>query len=349
MKKIALLIPFLILTACGEKSPPPEAAPTGPKLVKALKVGAGATALEQHYSGEIRARHEATLGFRVGGKIVARLVDVGAHVKAGQPLARLDPADAQLAATQAEANLTLASAELQRTQELRARHFISQAALDAKDTAARAAATQAQLAKNQAAYTTLVADTAGVVVAVLAEPGQVVAAGQGVFRVARDGAREVAIDIPEARIAGLKVGTSATAQLWAGAAGKTYRAVLRELAPAADPATRTFAARVALAEAAASANHELALGLTATVRFAPADDEKIIVPLAAILQRGDQATVWIVGADGAVSQRAIDIERYSDAGAVLNGGLQPGERIVAAGAFRLAAGEKVRIAAESAR
>jgi len=345
VKTFTLLIPFLMLAACGEKSPPPEIIQTGPKLVRALKVGAGETATEQRYSGEVRARVETTLGFRIGGKIVARLVDAGARVKAGQPLARLDPSDAQLTATQAEANRSLAAADLKRTQDLKARNFISQAALDAKDTASRAANAQAQLAQNQAAYTTLAADADGVVATVLAEPGQVVSAGQGVFRVARDGAREVAINIPESRIAGLKVGAGGTAELWSGTNGKTYPGILRELAPMADPATRTFAARFALSDT----DDTVALGMTATVHFAQPGEARIVVPLAAILQLGDKAAVWVIGQEGAVSQRTIEIERYSDAGAVLKSGLTAGEQIVAAGAFKLAAGEKVRIAAESAK
>ncbi|MBA3033940.1 MAG: efflux RND transporter periplasmic adaptor subunit [Gammaproteobacteria bacterium] len=336
-----LAIPLLV--ACGEKLPPPDAVVTGPKLVKALKVGAGGTAHEQRYSGEVRARIESTLGFRVGGKLAERLVDAGARVKAGQPLARLDPADAQLTFAQAEANRALAAAELQRSRELQTKNFISQAALDAKVTTAKAAAAQAQLAKNQAAYTTLVADAAGVVAAVLAEPGQVVAAGQGVFRIARDGEREVAVNIPESRITGLNIGTAATVTLWAGqnnAGGKAYRGRLRELAPVADPATRTFAARIAILDA----DIAVALGMTASVSFAQGNDAQIVVPLAAILQQGEQATVWVIGADATVSQRVVAIERYADSGAVLKSGLQPGEMIVAAGAFKLVAGEKIRIA-----
>jgi RND family efflux transporter MFP subunit len=224
---------------------------------------------------------------------------------------------------------------------LKAKNFVSQAALDAKVSTAQSAAAQAQLAKNQAGYTTLTADTAGVVVAVLAEPGQVVGAGQGVFRVARDGEREVAIAIPEAHIVGLKVGTGGTAQLWADGTDKTYRVVLRELAPAADAATRTFAARVTLVAAPA----DLPLGLTATVSFARQATGQIVVPLAAILQQGERAAVWVIGQDNTVSQRVVEIERYSDAGAVLKNGLHAGEQIVAAGAFKLVAGEKVRIAA----
>jgi RND family efflux transporter MFP subunit len=333
-----LVLPLLM--ACGEKTPPAEKIDTGPKLVKAMKVGAGGTAQEEVYSGDVRARIETQLGFRVGGKLVERMVDVGARVKAGQPLARLDAADQQLAATQAEANRALAAAELKRAQELRQKNFISQAALDAKQTAATAAEAQAQLAKNQAAYATLTADAPGVIAAVLAEPGQVVGAGQAVFRLARDGEREVAIAIPESRLAGLQVGAAATVELWVG---KTYKGKLRELAPAADPASRTFAARISIVDADA----DVVLGRTATVRFAQSAASDIIVPLAAILQQGPGEhgpAVWVIGADGLVSQRAIKIARYADQGAVIAAGLQPGETIVAAGAFKLAAGEKVRVA-----
>lgn len=333
-----LVLPLLM--ACGEKTPPAEKIDTGPKLVKAMKVGAGGTAQDDRYSGEVRARIEAPLGFRVGGKLVERRVDVGAQVKAGQPLARLDAADQQLAATQAEANSALAAAELKRTQELRQKNFVSQAALDARQTAATAAAAQAMLAKNQAAYTTLVADAPGVVAAVLAEPGQVVGAGQAVFRLARDGEREVAIAIPESRLAGLTIGVAAEVELWAG---KTYRGRLRELAPVADPASRTFAARVSIVDA----DSNIALGMTATVRFAQLGASEIIVPLAAILQQGQGGNgpaVWMIADDGTVSQRPIGIARYSDQGAVVAAGLQAGETIVAAGAFKLSAGEKVRVA-----
>jgi RND family efflux transporter MFP subunit len=336
---LLLLVASSLLAACGEKAPPPEVAQAGPKLVKVLKVGSGETADEARYSGEVRARHEATLGFRVGGKIVERLVDTGVHVRAGQALARLDPADARLAAAQAEASRALAEAELKRAQDLRAKNFVSQAALDARETAAKAAEAQAGLAQNQAAYTTLTADAAGVIAAVLAEPGQVVGAGQAVFRLARDGQREVAIAVPESRLASLKVGSGATVELWAGQA---YTGRVREVAPVADAATRTFAVRVALVGAPA----DLPLGASATVRFPQPGTGEIVVPLAALLQQGDRPAVWTIGADGTVSLRPIEIARYADRGAVVAAGLQAGEKIVAAGAFRLTAGEKVRIAQE---
>lgn len=335
-----LCIPLLI--SCGKPAAPPSPEAAAPRIVKAMKVGADATAAADHYSGEVRARHETAPGFRVGGKLVARLVDAGARVRAGQALARLDPSDQQLAAAQAEANSALAAADLKRTQELRQKNFVSQAALDAKETAAKVAESQARLARNQAGYTTLVADAPGVVAAVLAEPGQVVAAGQAVFRLARDGEREVAIAIPEGRVGAARIGAPVTVTLWAG---KEYAGRLRELAPAADSATRTFAARIALVDAPA----DLPLGLSATVRFARPTAERIVVPLAALLQQGKSeggASVWVIGADGALTARPVEIERYDDAGAVVKSGLAAGETIVAAGAFKLVAGEKVRAAGQ---
>lgn len=335
--KYWLLLAIPLLAACGEKTPQADKIDAGPKLVKALKIGADRTAREHLYSGEVRARIESTPGFRVGGKMIERLVDVGAQIRPGQPLARLDPTDLRLAYAQAEANAALAADELKRAEGLRRQNFISQAALEAKQTAATAARAQADLAKNQMAYATLVADTAGVITAVLAEPGQVLAAGQPVFRIARNGEREVAIAIPEAQLSGLEIGAAATVELWAG---KTYRGKLRELSPAADPASRTYAARVTIVDADA----DVALGRSATVRFDDMAREERLVPLAAILQQGERPAVWVIGADGMVSLRPIEVSRYSDRGAIATAGLEAGETIVAAGAFKLSAGEKVRVA-----
>jgi RND family efflux transporter MFP subunit len=340
IRAAGILLAATILAACGDKSPPPDAASSGPRLVKAQKVSLGDTPGERRYSGEVRARHESVLGFRVGGKLTERLVDAGARVKAGQPLARLDPADARLSAAQADANAALAAADFKRAQELREKNFVSQAALDARASAARAAEAQAQLTRNQAAYTTLAADAAGVIAAVLAEPGQVVAAGQGVVRIARDGEREVAIALPETALAGLKPGSAATVSLWAD--GRSYAGRVREIAPAADAATRTFAARISIVGADAA----LPLGMSATVSFAAPGQTSFVVPLAAIFQRDGRPAVWVIGKDGAVELRAIEVAHYGDDGAQVRAGLAEGETIVAAGAFKLSAGEKVRIAGQ---
>ena len=335
----SLALAVLAVTACGEQSPPADAIASGPKPVKALKVSRGGTPDEHRYSGEVRARHESMLGFRVGGKMTERLVDAGARVKAGQPLARLDSADARLSATQAEANAALATADFKRAQDLRARNFVSEAALDARASAARAAEAQAQLTRNQAGYTTLNADAAGVVAAVLAEPGQVLAAGQGVVRVARDGEREVAIALPETALASIKAGSAASVKLWAD--GQTYPGRVREIAPSADPATRTFAARISIVGAAA----DLPLGMSATVGFAKNGEALFLVPLAAIFQQDGKPAVWVIGKDRTVELRAIEVDRYGDSGALVRSGLNEGETIVAAGAFKLTVGETVRVAA----
>ena len=370
MKLAALFLLPLLLAACSEP-PPPVAAP---RLVRTLIVGQpsasisppggegrqsaafssqekgggmkGDTALDgtdRSYSGEVRARIETTLGFRIAGKIIERRADVGKAVKRGQVLARLDPADAGLQAAQAEAQRALAAAELSRYRDLRAKNFISASALDARETAFNAAQAQAQLAKNQVAYTNLVADRAGVIGLVLAEPGQVVTAGQPVFRMAPDGDREIAIALPESEVSGFKLGQPAKVTIWAapGAVGKPLEGRLREVSPVADPVTRTYAARVSLK----NADPLLPLGMTASVRFpSAAGATKLIVPLAAIIQQGDRPAVWKVGADNTLSLQPVSVAEFTDRGAVVTGGLTGGEQIVAAGVNLLAAGEKVRIA-----
>ncbi|OHC62811.1 MAG: hypothetical protein A2040_02225 [Rhodocyclales bacterium GWA2_65_19] len=341
--RLALLLLAGALAACSEAPPPPAA----PKLVRTLIVGAGATAVDgaqRSYSGEVRARIETTLGFRVAGKIVERRVDLGQAVKAGQVLARLDPTDAGLQATQAEAQRALAAADVARYRDLKAKNYISASALDARETAFKAAEAQAQLAKNQASYTTLVADRNGVIGQVLAEPGQVVSVGQAVFRLAPDGEREIAVALPEGEVSGFKLGQAAEVTFWAagGATGKPLTGRLREISPVADPVTRTYAARVSLKDA----DPLLPLGMSATVRFpsgAPGASS-LMVPLTAIFQKGNQPAVWKVGADNTANLQAISIAAYTDGGAVVSGGLVGGEQIVAAGVNLLTSGEKLRIA-----
>lgn len=334
------------LAACGKEEAPPSKIER-PALTHV--VGAQADDSGSVYSGEIRARHETQLGFRIGGKIVERLADAGAVVKAGQPLARLDSADTALQAGAAEAQYQLAEADAKRYRELRAKGFVSQAALDAKEAALKSAAAQAGLTRNQSAYTTLRADRNGVVAATLAEAGQVVSAGQPVLRVAYDGEREVAISIPESQLAGLKVGAPAEVTLWAGEGeAAVYQGRLRELAPAADPVSRTYPARIALDRA----DERLALGMTARVSLAGAStgsgQRSYLVPLSAIFQQGDQSAVWVVAADRSVALRNVKVAAYRDDGALVAEGLAAGERIVAAGVHKLSAGEKIRLA-ESTR
>jgi multidrug efflux system membrane fusion protein len=349
MKPSVLLLALAsVLGGCGKgTAPSTNNAPANadPARIErpalTLVVGSVASDSGNIYSGEIRARHETQLGFRIGGKIIARLVDAGARVRAGQVLARLDPADSSLQASSAQAQYQLAVADVERYRELRSKNFVSQSALDAKEAALKAAAAQAGLTGNQTAYTELRADHAGVIAATLAHAGQVVSAGQPVLLLAQDGEREVAIAIPETEFAGLKIGMPADVTLWSDTSqGKHFKGRLRELSPAADPASRTYAARVALSGSVARAG----LGMTAQVRFdSHSGHKQFIIPLTAIFQQGDQAAVWVVAADRSVSLHPVKIAAYRDTGAVIASGLMAGERIVGAGVHKLHTGEKVRV------
>lgn len=288
------------------------------------------------YSGEIRARHEISLGFRVSGKIIERPVDAGTRVKAGQVLARLDPADAGLQATAAKAQYQLALDDARRYRELQSRGFVSKSALDAKETALQAAQAQAGLTQNQTEYTTLRADHDGVVAATLAEVGQVVGSGQPVLRLAQAGEMEVAIDIPESRFTRHHVGEAALVIVGSGAPLTGH---LRELSQSADPASRTYAARVAFAAVPGF----VALGMTARVHFDDAKKAALLIPVSAVYQQGDQTAVWVVAADHSVRLRRVEIATYRDEGAVVAGGLAAGERIVSAGVHRLSEGEKIQL------
>jgi multidrug efflux system membrane fusion protein len=322
----------LTLAACSKE----EAAPAAIRPVLVQKVGAADAVSVASYVGEIRARRESDLGFRIPGKIVTRLVDVGTKVADGQALARIDPADAMLQARQAEATLALAESEAKRYRELRAKNFVSQAVLDAKETALEAAQAQAGLARNQAAYATLTADHAGVVTALLAEVGQVVAAGQGVLRVARPDEMEVVVSVPEGQVEALRAARSLTVTPWATPDAK-YAGRLREIAPAADAATRTYTARISIAKP----DRLLQLGMTATLSLPPENAQGLLIPAAAVVDDGQGAAVWVVAKDR-VERRAVQVQQLREDGVLIAGDLQPGELIVAAGAHKLAQGQAVR-------
>jgi multidrug efflux system membrane fusion protein len=308
------------------------------------------------YSGELRARHEIDLGFRVGGKLVARLVDAGARVTRGQPLARLDAGDAQLAAAaagaqlaSAESELALARSELERHGDLLAKKFISQSAFDAKQNAFNAAQARVEQARsqqaisaNQARYTTLAADADGVVISVAAEPGQVVAAGQTVLRLAHGGEMEVVVAAPESQLARFTVGQPVAISLWAQPA-RVFPGRIREVAGGADPATRTYAVRVSALDVPASAQ----LGMTANVLLRPAaEGALVLLPLAAIANEREAPAVWVV--DPATSQvrlRKVAVGQFREDGVTVTGGLAAGEVVVTAGVHKLRAGQRVRVAA----
>jgi RND family efflux transporter MFP subunit len=308
------------------------------------------------FAGEVKPRYEIDMSFRIGGKLLERKVDMGAPIVKGQPLARLDPQDARLSAAAAsaqvavaDADLAFAKAELDRNKQLLDQKFISQAAYDNKLSAYRvalakrdAAIAQSQVSGNQAGYTTLVADSAGIITAVVAEAGQVVNAGQPVMKLARTEEREVWINVAESQASGLRQGAPAQISLWSQPQ-KIYTGMVREIAPAADALTRTYTAKVSVQDP----DPALRWGMTANVGIAgirgtavPAG--AIIVPLTALDQQGQQASVWVVGPSNAVQSRAVQVAQYLENGAVIASGLNAGETIVVAGVHKLVAGEVVK-------
>ena len=349
--KHAVALGAIVLAACG--NPAIEADPVRPVI--AMQVQRGAPESRDVYSGEVRARYESDVGFRVGGKLVARSVDAGALVKKGQVLARLDPEDARLAAqaaraqaAAAESDFATASADLARYRELLEKKFISASAFEAKQNAYNAAKgklgqaqSQAAISSNQANYTTLVADADGVVESVLAEPGQVVTAGQPVVRLARAGEREIVIHAPESQLARLRVGQPAGIALWSDP-GRLFAGRIREIAGAADSMTRTYAVRVAAVDPPAEAR----LGMSANVVFQPAgDDAVMVVPLTALARSRSDPAVWVVDpASRKVRLRPVGVGEFREDGATITSGLAPGEWIVTAGVHKLKAEQVVRLA-----
>ena len=337
------------LGACTRQEPAPPAV----RPVQMMRVSLAAAAEQTAYAGEVKPRREAELGFRIGGKIVARLVDVGATVKKGQLLARLDPADvglqadaakAQVAATETE--YTFARAELDRYQGLLDQKFISQSALDAKRNAYNSARAKHEQAKaqlavmqNQASYATLVSDHDGVITAVNAEVGQVISSGQAVFRLAQEEEREVLINVPENRLTQLKSAKLMGVALWANP-GRVYQARVREIAPSVDATTRTFAVRVSIVDADATVRW----GMTANVVLqGEGAGDSALLPLTSIYQKDGKPAVWVFDpASKQVNLRPVELGMYHEDGVLVRSGLTNGEWVVTAGVHKLVPGQIVR-------
>ena len=347
---LTLLAVAAVLAACSK----PEPVQDPVRAVKVVQVGPQAAEFQAEYAGDVRARSESRLGFRVGGKLLARSAEVGQRVKAGQVLAQLDPTDLQLAAQAAGAQVQaaqtqydLAVADFKRYSELRAQNFISSAELERRDTtlkAAKAALDQAKaqgsVQANQKGYATLVADKAGVVVAVEAEPGQVLSAGTPVVRLAYDGPRDVVVTVPEQRAATVAPGMPATVRLWAGGPG--LPAKVREVSASADPVSRTFAVKVALADSA-----QTALGATAYAHIhAPAGAAVPLLklPTSALRQQGQGSAVWVFDpATRTVKSQPVVVATADGNQAVIASGLKGGEQVVVAGVHVLTDGQAVTL------
>jgi RND family efflux transporter MFP subunit len=345
MKKIIILF-TLFLAACekpAEPLPPPR-----PALVAIVGKTSANNAMV--LVGEVKSRFESNQGFRIKGKIIERKVDVGSAVKKGQVIARLDASDTNLGTAAAmadvraaEANRALAHSEVERQRQLVDKKFISQSALDkyeaelkTADARVNQAKAQAAVSGNQSRYTALVADRDGVVTQIRAEPGQVVDAGEMVVQVVDTKQIEVLIAVPESRMAGLKVGDSVTVKLWADRE-KTYHGKVREIAPAASTTTRAFDVRVAINDA----DETVKLGMTAGVRFAQIEDEKIIIPNSALTQINGKPSVWVIDKDNIANPREVTAGQFTENGVTVNSGLQAGEMVAVAGVHSLIKGQKV--------
>ncbi len=310
-------------------------------------------------AGTVVPRIESTLGFRVAGKIAKRAVDVGAVVQAGQLIAELDPADYRLAVDNARAALASAESDYARAKSDHERYlalrgtvaFMAQTLETRQATALAAQArveqarSQLATAENNLAYTELKADADGVVTAIQAEVGQVMAQGQGVVRVARTEELEIQVGVPEHRLPAVRQAGNATFELWSDP-GHRYAARLRELSPSADPVTRTYPARFSVLERPPF----IGLGMTATLRFQRPDAQHVAeVPLSAVFQQGTQPAVWVVDREsGVIELRPVTVARWSSETAAISAGLKDGELIATAGVHKLEPGQKVKPLQEQA-
>jgi multidrug efflux system membrane fusion protein len=340
----------LILAACAPAEPREDEEKPRPAVMVLPKV---AGAQQDVYPGEIHARYEPALAFRIGGKISRRLVDVGDRVKLGQPLAELDAEDLGLQLDSARAQLTsaesehrLAGSELERYKQLLQRQLVSASQFDAVESRFDASAAQlkqarAQLdvARNQAGYAVLKAPQDGVIAQRQAEAGQVVAAGQAVFALVVDGEREVRIDLPEQDISRFAVGQVLTVELWSRP-DQPFAAQLRELSPAADPTSRTFEARVAFDNEAVGAE----LGQSARVFVDSAvSGNALALPLSALTADGDQPYVWVLDPlQQTLRKTPVTVGPYGEELVPVLAGLEPDNWVVAAGTQLLREGQRVR-------
>lgn len=302
-------------------------------------------------SGDIQPRYESQLGFRVGGKLIARKVEVGSTVKRGQVLMQLDPLDLQLAQSQAkagvsaaESNMSLAKAEVDRYRELRQKNFVSQALLDSKEATYKSALASHEQAvaalkvqSNQSSYSNLVADADGVITAIQAEVGQVVSAGLPVVKLARSGEKEVRVSIPEDQVEALRRVSELSVRTWANPA-VAIEGKLRELSPVADPATRTYTAKISLPKA----GPEVRLGMTATVQLAAAAPAAIRLPMTALVKHKEGTAVWVVE-NGMVNLVPVQVASATGNELLVAAGLNPGQAVVTAGVNQLRHGQKVTL------
>jgi RND family efflux transporter MFP subunit len=349
LKALAAVSLLPLLAACQDQAVSAIAKPERP--VQVQQVAFRSDNASREFVGIVRARYETDLGFRVAGKMTDRIVNAGDRVRKGDLIARLDPEDLRLQVASAEAeisaatsNFAQASSDEERFTSLKARGYAAVADYERKKSARDEAESRLErarrsleLARNQLTYAELRANADGVITATLAEPGQVVAIGQAVVRLAQQGEMEAAVALPETWLAEARL-SKANVRLWSGPT-QSFTARLRELSPQADPSTRTYAARFTIVEP----NDRVALGMTAILTLTHPAPAVAKLPLAAVLDRGTGPSVYVVDKTGMLELRRVEVASFTGDAALLTAGVHAGERVVTLGVQKLGAGEKVRV------
>jgi len=338
------------LVACSRQ----EASPEPVRAVKVVTAGEQSLQQTDVYAGEVRARVESRLGFRIPGKLIQRTVDVGQRVSAGQLLASVDPQDYQLSAQAAQAQQLAAQtqrdvalADYKRYESLRVQGFISSAELERREASLKAAdaalvqaRSQLQAQTNQVGYARLQATANGVVTALEAEVGQVLAAGQPVLRLAHDGPRDAVFNVPEQVVQAFKMGMPMQAQL--AGSSDTLKGVVREVAATADPVTRTFTVKLSL-----QASERIPLGATINVQWPSqlaAAPRTLQLPVTALRQEGEGTSVWVLDEPQmTVRAQKVTLGAVQAHQVAIASGLQPGQKVVVAGVHVLSPGQKVTL------
>ncbi|MGR9052736.1 MAG: efflux RND transporter periplasmic adaptor subunit [Gammaproteobacteria bacterium] len=354
--RYAGLILLTLLVGCEKNIVPPL--PPRPALV--MIIGEKAEVNTMALVGEVRPRYESGQGFRINGKIIERKVDVGARVKKGQLIARLDAADIDLKASAAsadvraaEADYALAVAEAERQRKLFAKKFLSASSLELKEAELKTAGArlaqakaQADVAYNQTHYANLTADRDGVVTQIRAEPGQVVAVGEIVVQIADTDAIEVSVSVPESRMSEVKPKAAAAIKIWANGQ-KKYAGVVREIAPAADSATRAFNVLVTIG----NPDSAVKLGMTASVEFNAQRGQQTTgfrIPTGALTEIDGKKIVWVIDAENKAQPREVVAGQFEEDGVWIAEGLRSGEKIAIAGVHTLIKDQQVTPIVETA-
>lgn len=343
-----ILILAFSLTGCSKAVPVKEEGP----VVRSQTVTMNASGQAANYSGEVRGRYETQLAFQVSGKLIKRSVELGSVVKPGDVLMEIDAKDiaqtvnissAQVAS--ARSQLGLAETNLERYRKLYEQGAASRMQLDQYQNAYEVALAAVQQSSaqytqgaNQLSYSTLVADSAGVISSITAETGQVVSAGQPILTLVKEGEREIEINVPENRIDEMRNAQQVRISFWA-LPDVTAEGRVREISPVADKVAKTYKVRISIINPPQGVN----LGMTANVTVATAADrQSVYIPLSAVYQAGDTPNVWVIN-DGVVSLRPIKTGAFGDGKIQILAGLQDGDVIVTAGVQKLREGQKVRI------